>query len=79
MRNPDGNWNGFIVVTSGIIRNQLEPGWKELQYPFTQLPNTEIEIQSLGSLFSPNVESAGSQMGIEVHLLLFNLELLGIS
>jgi len=32
--NPDGNRGGFIVVPSGIVRNQLGPQWKHLKYPF---------------------------------------------
>jgi len=44
-----------------------------------QLQDAENEIQSLGSLFSTSVESAGTKLGIGVVLLLCHLELLGIS
>jgi len=64
--NPDGNWGGFVVVPSEIVRNQLGP-------------ETKNEIQSLGNLFSPNAESVGTQMTIGVESLLWHLELLEIS
>jgi len=64
--NPDGNWGGFGVMPSEIVRNQLGPESKN-------------EIQSLGSLFSPKAESVGNLMKIEADSMLLHLELLEIS
>jgi len=49
-----------------------------VKYLFIQNTNTENEIQSIGSLFSPSAESAGTQMGIGADMFLYYLELLGI-
>ena len=77
--NTDDNGGGFVAVPSGIVRDQLGSEWKQMKYPFSELQNTENEIQSLWSLLSPSAESAGTQIWIGVDLLLFHLESLGAS
>jgi len=62
-----------------MARIQLGPKIRQLKGFFPQPPNAENEIQRLGSLFSPNVESVGTYIGIGVDLLLCHKELLRIS
>jgi len=70
---------GFGTVPSAMARIQLGAKMRQFKVLFPQPPNAENEIQRLGNLFSPNVESAGTDMGIGVDLLLCHQELLGIS
>jgi len=78
-RNPDDNRGRFIAATSGIVRNQLGPGLKQLVYTFPQPWYPVNEIQRLVSMLSQNAKSAGALMWIEVNWLMCHLELLWIT
>jgi len=58
----------FIAVPSGIVRNQFELDWKDLEWLFPHIESTEKLNQQLECLFSPNTDSLGIQMGISMDL-----------